>query len=416
MGLPLAGIRVLDLSRLLPGGFCSLLLADFGAEVLKVEDTGAGDYIRWAPPYYEGAEDSAKSGLFLSLNRNKRSIRIDLKSEAGREVLLRLVRDCDVVLESFRPGVLDRLGVGYERMREQNPGLVYCAITGYGQTGPKRNASGHDMNYLGLIGLLGLTGEGDGAPVQAAGQIADLGGGALMATFGIMAALRERDGGPNRPGSGVGQMVDVSMADGALSWLAMVAGQYFADGVVPRRGEQMLAGSVICYRPYECSDGWVTLGALEPKFWQAWCRGVGREDLIEKQFEKPGSEAHGQVCDVFKSRTRAEWTQFATEHDCCLEPVLDIDEALASDLVREREMVVTLDQPGVENGVRQLGVPVKLDRTPAEHNRLPGPGLGEHTEEVLRAAGYGEERISELLQSGAVAGAAGAAKQDSFMA
>jgi crotonobetainyl-CoA:carnitine CoA-transferase CaiB-like acyl-CoA transferase len=434
MSLPLSGIKILDLSRLLPGGFCSLLLADFGAEVLKVEDTGAGDYIRWAPPYYEGAEDSAKSGLFLSLNRNKRSIRIDLKSEAGREVLLRLVRDYDVLLESFRPGVLDRLGVGYERMREQNPGLVYCAITGYGQTGPKRDASGHDMNYLGLIGLLGLTGEGGGAPVQAAGQIADLGGGALMAAFGIMAALRERDGGPVRPsstnhpspaqagdgevrsGSGEGQFVDVSMADGALSWLAMVAGQYFADGVVPRRGEQMLAGSVICYRPYECADGWVTLGALEPKFWQAWCRGVGREDLIEKQFEKPSSQAHGQVCEVFKSRTRTEWTRFATEHDCCLEPVLDVDEALTSDLVREREMVVILDQPGVEDGVRQLGVPIKLDRTPAEHNRLPGPGLGEHTEEVLRAAGYGEERIAELLQSGAVAGPAGAAKQDSFMA
>jgi alpha-methylacyl-CoA racemase len=416
MSLPLSGVKVLDLSRLLPGGFCSLLLADFGAEVLKVEDTGAGDYIRWAPPYYDGAEDSAKSGLFLSLNRNKRSIRVDLKNEAGREVLLRLVRDYDVVLESFRPGVLDRLGVGYERMRGENPGLVYCAITGYGQTGPKRDASGHDMNYLGLIGLLGLTGEGGGAPVQAAGQIADLGGGALMAAFGIMAALRERDGGPGHPGSGEGQMVDVSMADGALSWLAMVAGQYFADGVVPRRGEQMLAGSVICYRPYECADGWVTLGALEPKFWQAWCRGVGREDLIEKQFEKPGSEAHGYVCDVFKSRTRAEWMRFATEHDCCLEPVLGVDEALSSALVHEREMVVTLDQPGVEDGVRQLGVPIKLDRTPGEHNRLPGPGLGEHTEDVLRAAGYGDERIAELLASGAVAGPAGAGKQDSFMA
>src|SRR5665811_1374439 len=219
-------IRVLDLSRLLPGGFCSLLLADFGAEVLKVEDTGAGDYIRWAPPYYDGAEDSAKSAMFLSLNRNKRSIRIDLKNEAGREVLLRLVREYDVVLESFRPGVLDRLGVGYERMREENPGLVYCAISGYGQTGPKRDASGHDMNYLGLIGLLGLTGERGGPPVQAAGQIADLGGGALMAAFGIMAALRERDGGSGQPGSGEGQLVDVSMADGALSWLAMVAGQH----------------------------------------------------------------------------------------------------------------------------------------------------------------------------------------------
>ncbi len=418
MGLPLEGIRVLDLSRLLPGGFCSLLLADFGAEVLKVEDTGAGDYIRWAPPYYEGAEDSAKSALFLSLNRNKRSIRIDLKTEGGREVLLALVREYDVVLESFRPGVLDRLGVGYGRMREENPGLVYCAITGYGQTGPKRDSSGHDMNYLGLIGLLGLSGEGDevgGHPTQAAGQIADLGGGALMAAFGILAALRERDGAPGSPGSGQGQLVDVSMADGALSWLAMVAGQYFADGAVPRRGEQMLAGSVVCYRPYECADGWVTLGALEPKFWQAWCRGVQREDLIEKQFEKPGSEAHAQVVDLFKERTRAEWSQFAGEHDCCLEPILNMDEALASDLVGERDMVVTLDQPGVPDGVRQLGIPVKLDRTPGEHNRLPGPGLGEHTEQVLRAAGYSDEQVAELVEQGAVAGTPDDANQAPFL-
>jgi crotonobetainyl-CoA:carnitine CoA-transferase CaiB-like acyl-CoA transferase len=167
--LPLAGLRVLDLSRLLPGGFCSLMLADLG-DVLKVEDTGMGDYVRWAPPYVEGAEESAKSALFLSLNRNKRSIRVDLKSEQGREVLLRLVRDHDVLLESFRPGVLDRLGVGYERLREENPGLVYCAITGYGQDGPYRDRAGHDMNYLALGGLLGLTGDPDGAPVQAVGS------------------------------------------------------------------------------------------------------------------------------------------------------------------------------------------------------------------------------------------------------
>jgi alpha-methylacyl-CoA racemase len=425
MSLPLSGVKVLDLSRLLPGGFCSLLLADFGADVLKVEDTGQGDYIRWAPPYYEGAEDSAKSAMFLSLNRNKRSIRIDLKNEAGREVLLRLVRDYDVVLESFRPGVLDRLGVGYERMREENPGLVYCAISGYGQTGPKREASGHDMNYLGLIGLLGLTGEGDevgGHPTQAAGQIADLGGGALMAAFGILAALRERDGAsardgrPAQAGSGRGQFVDVSMADGALSWLAMVAGQYFADGVVPKRGGQLLAGSVICYRPYKCADGWISLGALEPKFWQAWCRGVGREELIEKQFERPGSDAHVQVIEIFKGRTREEWAQFATEHDCCLEPVLDLDEALDSELVGEREMVVTLDQPGVQDGVRQVGIPVKLDRTPGEHNRLPGPGLGEHTEQVLRAVGYSEEQVAELLEQGAVAGQSDGAGNGSFLA
>ena len=406
MSLPLEGIRVLDLSRLLPGGFCSLLLADFGAEVLKVEDTGMGDYIRWSPPYYDGAHDSAKSALFLSLNRNKRSIRLDLKNERGREALLRLVAEYDVVLESFRPGVLERLGVGYGRMREANPGIVYCAISGYGQDGPKRDASGHDMNYLGLIGLLGLTGERGGAPVQAAGQIADLGGGALMAAFGIMAALRERDGSAERPGSGEGQMVDVSMADGALSWLAMVAATYFADGQVPHRGDLPLAGALVCYRPYECADGWVSLGALEPKFWQAWCRGAGREDLIEKQFERPGSDAHAQVAEIFKGRTREQWEAFAREHDCCLEPVLELDEALDSELVRARRMVVELDQPGAERPVRQLGIPVKLERTPGEHDRLPGPALGEHTEEVLAQAGYSEEQIAELLAGGAAAGPA----------
>jgi crotonobetainyl-CoA:carnitine CoA-transferase CaiB-like acyl-CoA transferase len=421
MSLPLQDIRVLDLSRLLPGGFCSLLLADFGADVLKVEDTGMGDYIRWSPPYYEGAHDSAKSALFLALNRNKRSIRLDLKSEGGREALLALVREYDVVLESFRPGVLDRLGVGYERMREVNPGIVYCAISGYGQDGPKRDASGHDMNYLGLVGLLGLTGElggvgGEGGPIQSAGQIADLGGGALMAAFGIMAALRERDGSAVHSGSGEGQLVDVSMADGALSWLAMVAGAYFADGNVPRRGELPLAGSLVCYRPYECADGWVSLGALEPKFWQAWCRGVGREELIAKQFERPGSESHERVKEIFKGRTRAEWEAFARKHDCCLEPVLELDEALASDLVREREMVVELSQPGVDGGVRQLGIPVKLSRTPGQHARLPGPALGEHTEQALLAAGYSQEQVDELLASGAAAGPAGAPAGATFRA
>jgi alpha-methylacyl-CoA racemase len=400
MTLPLEGIRVLDLSRLLPGGFCSLLLADFGADVLKVEDTGLGDYLRWSAPGYDGASDSAKSALFLSLNRGKRSIRVDLKSAEGREVLLRLVAEADVVLESFRPGVLDRLGVGYEVMRDVNPGIVYCAITGYGQDGPNRDRSGHDMNYLGLVGLLGLTGERDGPPVQAAGQIADLGGGALMAAFGILAALRERDR------SGEGQLVDVSMADGALSWLALVAARYLADEVTPRRGDLELAGGLVCYRPYACADGWVTLGALEPKFWAAWCRGVGREDLVERQFDPPGSETHREVQAIFARRTRAEWRAFAAEHDCCLEPVLALDEALDSELVRAREMVVELDQPGATRPVRLLGVPVKLGRTPGDATRAPGPALGEHTREVLAALGYSDERIAALEESGAVAGPA----------
>jgi alpha-methylacyl-CoA racemase len=409
--LPLDGVRVLDLSRLLPGGFCSLLLADFGADVLKVEDTGLGDYVRWATPYYEGVEDSAKSALFLALNRGKRSMRLNLKTDDGREVLLRAVREADVVLESFRPGVLDRLGVGYAEMRAVNPGIVYCAITGYGQDGPLRDRSGHDMNYLGLIGLLGLTGDAGGPPVQAAGQIADLGGGGLMAAFGILAALRERDR------SGEGQVVDVSMADGALSWLAMVAARYLAEQVVPHRGDLELAGSLVCYRPYECADGWVTLGALEPKFWQAWCAGVGREDLVPSQFASPGSDAHREVEAIFRARTREEWRAFASEHDCCLEPVLDLDEALSSPLVREREMVVELDQPGAVRPVRLLGVPVKMSRTPGDANRAPGPGLGEHTRAVLGELGYGAAEIDALLESGAAAGVdgVGSAARGSFL-
>jgi alpha-methylacyl-CoA racemase len=407
--LPLEGIRVLDLSRLLPGGFCSLLLADFGADVLKVEDTGMGDYIRWAAPYHEGVEDSAKSALFLSLNRGKRSMRVNLKTEAGREVLLRAVAEADVVLESFRPGVLDRLGVGYEAMRAVNPAIVYCAITGYGQDGPLRDRSGHDMNYLGLVGLLGLTGDADGAPTQAAGQIADLGGGALMAAFGILAALRERDV------SGEGQLVDVSMADGALSWLAMVAARSLAEDATPRRGGLELAGSLVCYRPYEASDGWVTLGALEPKFWSAWCHGVGREDLVLKQFEAPGSETHADVAAIFRGRSRDAWTAFASEHDCCLEPVLDLDEALDSELVRARRMVVELDQPGAVAPVRLLGVPVKLSRTPGDPNRAPGPGLGEHTHDVLRDLGYDDEAIAALEADGSVAGRPAASAGSSFL-
>jgi alpha-methylacyl-CoA racemase len=398
MTLPLEGVRVLDLSRLLPGGFCSLLLADYGADVLKIEDTGMGDYVRWAPPFYAGVERSSASALFLALNRGKRSVRLDLKSEDGRAVLLRLVRDADVVLESFRPGVMDRLGVGDEVLRSENPGLVYCAITGYGQDGPFRARSGHDMNYLARVGLLGLTGSADGPPVQAAGQIADLGGGALMAGFGILAALRERDR------SGLGQFVDVSMADGALSWLAMVAARFLADGSVPPRGGLELAGGLLCYRPYRCADGWVALGALEPKFWAAWCRGVGREDLIERQFEPPGSAAHREVEAVFAARTRAEWEAFAGEHDCCLEPVLDLGEALDSELVRSRGMVAELPQPGAEDVVRLLGVPIKLSRTPGDPARGPGPVLGGDTHAVLASLGYTPDDIERLEAAGAVAG------------
>jgi alpha-methylacyl-CoA racemase len=398
VSLPLAGVTVLDLSRLLPGGFCSCLLSDFGADVIKVEDTSAGDYMRWAPPHYEGVTESAGGALFLALNRGKRSIRIDLKSERGAEVLLALVRSADVLLESFRPGVLDRLGVGYERLRHVNPGLVYCSITGYGQDGPYRDRAGHDIDYLALGGLLGLTGETGGPPIQAGAQIADIGGGALMGAVGILVALRERDR------SGVGQFVDCSMFDGALSWLGLVAAELLATGQTPVRGELPLAGRFNCYRPYRCADGWVALGALEPKFWKAWCDGVDRADLLPSAFDPPGSASHQAVSEVFRSRTRADWTRFSELHDCCLEPVLDLDEVLASELVRTREMVVTLAQPGSARPVQLLGLPIKLGRTPGDPTRAPGPALGEHTDEVLAAAGFDAAEIGRLHQQGAVAG------------
>ena len=280
----------------------------------------------------------------------------------------------DVVLESFRPGVLERLGVGYERMREENPGIVYCAISGYGQGGVKRDASGHDMNYLGLVGLLGLTGERGGEPVQAAGQIADVGGGSLMAAFGIMAALRERDGAPGHPGSGEGQLVDVSMSDGALSWLALVAGAYFADQTVPRRGDLPLAGSLICYRPYECADGWVSLGALEPKFWQAFCRGVGHEELIAKQFERPGSEAHARVREIFMERKPGRVGGVRAQARLLSGAGARARRGAGVTARGEREMVVEIDQPGAEQPVRQLGIPVKLARTPGEHDAASRTG------------------------------------------
>jgi alpha-methylacyl-CoA racemase len=408
---PLEDVRILDLTRLLPGGFCTLLLADLGADVIKVEDTGQGDYVRWAPPYYGTEEHTplgTRSAIYLALNRNKRSVRLDLKQEGARQALIRLAETADVLVESFRPGVLDKLGVGYDVLRQANPALVYCPITGYGQDGPNRDRAGHDMNYLGLNGVLGLTGEAGGPPIQSAAQIADLGGGALMAAVGILAALQEARR------SGEGQMVDVSMTDGSLAWLAMEAGRYFGSGEVPKRGDIMLSGGIICYRPYEAGDGWVTCGALEPKFWAAFCRGVGREDLIEHQFAKPGSDPHREVEEIFKTKTREEWRAFNDEHDAMIEPILDLDEALESELVREREMVISYQQPELGE-IKQLGFPIKMSRTPSSVER-PAPALGEHTAEVLTEAGYSTEEVHALEESGAAKGLDAAQKQEQFLA
>ena len=388
--LPLAGLRVLDVSRLGPGAFCTMLLADFGADVIKVEDTEAGDYARWIGPRIDGVDASAASAVFQSLNRGKRSISVDLKSVPGRDVFLRLVRDADVVLDGFRPGTMARLGLAFAELAELNPRLIYCALTGYGQDGPAAQRVGHDLNYIALAGALELTGELDGPPIIPAIQIADLAGGALMAVVGILLAHAER------ARSGAGQFVDASMYDGTLSLMVAHTAEYFATAKVTERGTAMLGGGKACYQPYLCKDGWVTFGAIEPKFWAAFCAGVDRPDLVDHHDADTDGWAHGQLELIFLRRTRAEWKAFADTHECCIEPVLRIDEALDSELTRARQMVVQL------GGIRALGVPVKLSETPGDPHRLPAPALGEHTAQILIDAGVTEPEIAALRAEGAV--------------
>ncbi len=389
----LRGLRILDLTRLLPGGFLTQLFADLGADVVKVEDTGAGDYLRWSQPTYEGPDDSARSAAFLWLNRGKRSIRVDLKQQHGRELLLELARGADVLVESFRPGALDRLGLGWAVLAAANRRLVLCSISGYGQGSAVREHSGHDLNYLALSGLSALTGAAGGPPAASAGQFADIGV-ALLGAFGVLAALRERDA------SGVGQHVDVSLFDASLLWLGLLVAKQLCDGEPVRRG---VTERAVCYRLYACADGHVALAALEPKFWQAFCRGVQREDLIAHQWDAEGSEAHAALARLFATRTRAQWQAFASEHDCCLEPVLELDEALASPLARDRGILATLEQPGIERAIRQLASPFRLSRTPPRAQG-PAPGLGEHTREILASLGRTKEEIEMLEQAGAIAG------------
>src|SRR5450830_1007068 len=257
MPMPLEGMRVLDLTRLLPGPFCTLLLADMGADVIKVEDLEVGDYLRFTPPL-----SSSGMGIhFHTLNRNKRSTAIDLKRKEGREFLLELATWADVLVEQFRPGVMERLGLGYETIREVNPSIIYCSITGYGQDGPYRDIAGHDINYLGYAGVLGATGAADGPPVICGVQIADLGGGGMFGALSILMAYT------HAMRTGQGQHVDVSMMDGSLSWLSVNTGDVLVGGESPPRQSQLLWGATPCYHVYEAADGFMAVGAIEDKFW-----------------------------------------------------------------------------------------------------------------------------------------------------
>ncbi len=392
----LSRFRMLDLSRQLPGPFCSMLLADLGMDVLAV----------YSPT------DPMGMGIPL-LGRNKRSLTLNLKAPEGRAILHRLAREADVVLEGSRPGAAARLGVDYETLGQLNPRLVYCSISGYGQDGPYRDRVGHDVNYLGFAGVIGLTGPAGGPPVIPGVQIADIGGGTLMAAVGILAALAAREE------TGRGQFVDIAMLDGSLAWQVVHVMRYLAERQEPARGDTMLTGHHPCYAIYETRDGrhvtvggrhpcyaiyqtqdgrHVTVGALEPHFWRTLCQRLGMPELIEKQFVEGAvrEEMFGRIRARFREKTMAAWVAELADLDICFGPVATLGEALADPQVRHRGMVVELD-----GGRRTLGNPIKLSDTPPTI-RTPPPELGEHTDTVLAALGYSRADIAGLRARGVV--------------
>lgn len=377
----LEGIRVLDLSRLLPGPYCSLILADMGADVVKVEEPGRGDYMRWVPPLKDG-----QAVAFNAVNRNKRSITLNLKSERGRALFLKLVAHADVVIESNRPGVIDRLGLGWDVLREANPKLVLCSITGYGQTGPYALRAGHDLNYTAIAGALSLNTEPGGAPHPLGVLVGDIGAGAQGAATAILGALLDVQRG------GDGRHLDVSMTDGTLAWLAIPLAQLEGQAQ-PAEGLRS-TGRYACYRVYGCADGrHYSVAATEPKFWQALCEAIGRPDLVSHQFDEGDAQLalQRELETVFASRTRAEWQQVFGDLDVCAEPVLDLKEALEHPQILARQLVLDL-QTGLE-----IAPAVRMGEG---WRRRDAPHLGQHTAEILAEAGVGAEELEALYQDG----------------
>jgi crotonobetainyl-CoA:carnitine CoA-transferase CaiB-like acyl-CoA transferase len=392
MSGPLSGIKILDLTRLLPGAFCTQILADYGAEVLKIEQPDGGDYIRWFPPMIK-----TQSVYSLALNRNKKSLKLNLKMEKGREILYALIPKYDVFIESFRPGVVGRMGINYERVRSINPALVYCSITGFGQDGPYKERVGHDINYIGLAGFLSIVGQKDGPPTIPGWQMADIGGGSLMATLGVLMALWVREK------TGRGQYIDISMLDGVMSWLDVIAAEYFITSKVPKRGEMMLSGMVPCYRVYQTRDGkYLTIGALEEKFWGELCAKLGREDLARSQFCNglEGERIHREMERLFKTKTLKEWVSLLEKADVCMGPVNSLDEALQDPQVVHRQMVIEVEHP-TDGRLKQIGFPIKFSETKPDI-RIPSPAFGQHTEEVLGELGLDKEEIEKLRKEGIV--------------
>ena len=391
MNQALEGIRILDLTRMLPGPYATMILADLGAEVVKIEDTRAGDPTRWSARHRSGA-----GSTFAAVNRGKQSLAVDLKSPAGAEIFRRLAARCDVLMEGFRPGVMDRLGLGFEALAPVAPGLVFCSISGYGQDGPYRERAGHDVNYLALAGVLGLQTDRTGTPVISGIQIADLTG-ALFAVIAVLAALAAR------ARTGRGQRIDVSMADASMALLPVAAARFFAGEPVPLGERLALSGQLACYNVYQTADGrHLSVGALEEKFWRSFCGVIGREGFVARQTDPEAQpEMIAAVGEIIRSRRLAEWVERFRSEDACVEPVLSLEEAFGAAQARCRGMVFELAQSG-RGKMRQLALPFKLSATPA----APGagaPALGEHTRATLAALGYSEEQIGELLRGGVVA-------------
>jgi crotonobetainyl-CoA:carnitine CoA-transferase CaiB-like acyl-CoA transferase len=395
----LEGFRILDLTRLLPGPALSMHLADLGADVVKVEDTGDGDYLRGFPPLASNAAGVPANAAFENINRGKRSICLDLKQPAGRDLLLHLADRADALIEGFRPGVMDRLGVGWEALHARNPRLVYCSLTGYGQSGPLARKAGHDLNYCAMTGVLDQI-RAEGSPAMPNLQIGDLLGGTLTALSALLAALL----GAQRSGRGI--RVDAAMTDGLLVHHIFPHADLDA-GQVPVAGRTLLTGGAPCYRVYPTADGrHLAVGALELKFWQAFCDAAGLAGLREAHWALglvPGSAASDevarQVAAKVRERTRAEWEALFAEVDACVTPVLTPAEALAHAHHRARGLVHR------RGGVTAVGPLAAIDGHGIAGG--PAPRAGEHTRELLGEAGLDAAAIAAALASRAATQAPG---------
>lgn len=367
----LTGIRVLDMSRLLPGPYCTMLLADFGAEVIKIEEPGKGDYSRSFPPFLKDF-----GYWHLQLNRNKQSVVLDLKSEEGKNIFLELVKTADVVVESYRPGVLKKLGVDYEAAAKVNPKIIYCSLSGYGSKGPLAHKADHDLGYLSLAGVTAMSGEADGAPAIPGVLMADMNA-ALSAGMSIMIALR------HAALTGQGQEIDISLFNVAMNLMPGAASLFFGSGFVAERGNNWLTGAYANYNIYATADGrYVSVGCLEKKFWRNLCIGLGREELIDMVDDESNHPyLKEQLAEAFKQKTMREWEAFFADKDACVTPVLNFKEAVESEQVQANEMVLNVHDDELGE-YQQLGFAMKLSKTPAQLNKR-APRLGEDTEKIL---------------------------------